>query len=691
MKSAIQHPTRILWTGLIIVIMSSSAYWMRPLATRTEMNRGMAIFIFGILLLGSSLVLSRQLMDETHEDKHPTLHSNPIPIHVGITFLGVICLAILTQINLLNPLDDRENALAFLRHTSTHVQVALFLFGCGFLAWGLSGGVRLKWRRPQITLDRLLLLILAIALGLRLWNLENWIHRFLDELHFASAVVRIEADPNQKLLQPFSSVTAFSWLFPYIQTWTTQLLQPSMTALRIVAVGFGVAQVWAIYLLGKWVIDRKVGLIAASFLATFPIQLHFSRIGIANVADPFWGILAMALLVRGLKTQHQRDFVLAGGCLGLTQYFYEGGRLFYTPFVICWLIWLRLFLKSNSRFTFPSLRNLSMMSFTVFMIAFPLYYTWVVNQIAIVPRLEETARDNSFLLAFLTTANDFPLQVILNPILESFMGYVHLTPTGWFYGGESAFILIGMVPFFLLGIAHAVYRLRRVDGALLFWWLMAGVVAVSLVQDPVTAPRHMPIYPAAMLLVAIGIRFTVPMLMGKQALDTRRLNILMGALTIVLSAYQASHYFYVHIPNFYQEQVYPLTDHFNIITEDTEDTLFRVLNLPPNSDVHIVHHVQVWAFNIQVVKDYWRLTEMTIQHVNPPDFILEDDRFFVRILTPEYLESLNPQRPQAFFLRADDTESLALIEQYFTLSEPIWSPYDIPREKQMVLFMAEAD
>ena len=189
-----------------------------------------------------------------------------------------------------------------------------------------------------------------MALVLRLWNLEDWIRRFLDELHYGNAVARIEADPSRKFAQPFSNLTAFSWLFPYIQVWTTQLFQPSMTALRIVAVGFGVAQVLAIYTLGTWLIDRKVGLMSALLLATFPIHLHFSRIGIANIADPLWGILAIAFLVRGFQSQKQRDFVVAGLCLGLTQYFYEGGRLFYVPFVVCWLAWLMLFVKRGRDF-----------------------------------------------------------------------------------------------------------------------------------------------------------------------------------------------------------------------------------------------------------------------------------------------------------------------------------------------------
>lgn len=667
----------VVWTGLVVVLMLVSAYWMRPFASEDELNNGFALFLIGAVLLGGSLILWRQLKGESAHEKPHTSKPNFVLIHTGMSFIGIVCLAILTQINLLHPVTDDRSPLFFLRGISIHAQVALFVLGCFFVTWGLIGG-----RRPRLNFSwqfhhTLLLVIVAVALVLRLWNLEDWIHRFLDELHYGNAVARIESDPSRKLAQPFSNLTAFSWLFPYIQAWTTQLFQPSMIALRIVAVGFGVAQVLAIYLLGTWLIDRKVGLMSALLLATFPIHLHFSRIGIANIADPLWGILAIAFLVRGFQTQRQRDFVLAGLCLGLTQYFYEGGRLFYVPFVVCWLAWLTLFVKRDRHFTFPSLRNLFLLGFTFIVVAFPLYYTWFVNEVSFVPRLDEMGRGEGYFEQLFNDQYYTPLQGILNQILEPLKGYVHLTPTSWFYGGTSGFILVGVVPFFLLGLAHALWRILRVNGSLLFWWLMAGVIAVSFIQDPVTTPRHLVIYPVAILLVAVGIRYTVPMLASIRLQHQPRLFVFMGLLTIILSVYQMVHYFGVHQPNYYREQFYPVTDGFFNIIEDSEDALFRVLDLPSNTDVHIVHPTIIWRFDLQAVQAYWRLTEMSISHLFPP------------ALTADYLAGLSPDRPQAFFLRTDDVESLALIEQYFTLSDAIWSPYDIPQEKQMVLYLSE--
>ena len=85
------------------------------------------------------------------------------------------------------------------------------------------------------------------------------------------------------------------------------------------------------------------------------------------------------------------------------------------------------------------------------MVAFPLYYTWFVNEVSFVPRFEEMGRGEGYFEQLFNDPYYTPLQGIFNQILEPLKGYVHLTPTSWFYGGTSGFILVGIVPFFLLG------------------------------------------------------------------------------------------------------------------------------------------------------------------------------------------------------------------------------------------------
>src|SRR5690606_27829994 len=116
------------------------------------------------------------------------------------------------------------------------------------------------------------------------------------------------------------------------------ILGHNLTGLRIFSAVFGTLTVPALYLLARELFDRRTALLAALLLATFPPHIHFSRLGLNNIADPLFGVLALAFLVRGLKRGGLRDYALSGVMLGLTQYFYEGGKLLYPLLFGAWLL-----------------------------------------------------------------------------------------------------------------------------------------------------------------------------------------------------------------------------------------------------------------------------------------------------------------------------------------------------------------
>jgi hypothetical protein len=62
-----------------------------------------------------------------------------------------------------------------------------------------------------------------------------------------------------------------------------------------------------------------------------------------NIADPLFGTLAFAFIGRGLLHGRRTDFAIGGAMLGLTHYFYEGGRLLYMPLALAWIAACLLF------------------------------------------------------------------------------------------------------------------------------------------------------------------------------------------------------------------------------------------------------------------------------------------------------------------------------------------------------------
>lgn len=70
-----------------------------------------------------------------------------------------------------------------------------------------------------------------------------------------------------------------------------------------------------------------VGIITGCALAVYHYHIHYSRIGINNIADPFFMTLALFLLLRAYDRRSIADWVLCGIAIGVAQYFYFGARL----------------------------------------------------------------------------------------------------------------------------------------------------------------------------------------------------------------------------------------------------------------------------------------------------------------------------------------------------------------------------
>src|SRR5690606_6634794 len=119
--------------------------------------------------------------------------------------------------------------------------------------------------------------------------------------------------------------------------------------------------------------------LAALILATLPTHVHFSRLALNNAADPFFGTMALALLARGMHSHRAADFAMAGAFLGLTQYFYEGGRLVYPILTLIWLVFAVSLWKRKASGILITL-------ITAVIIAFPVYYA--LHGLEITPRLD---------------------------------------------------------------------------------------------------------------------------------------------------------------------------------------------------------------------------------------------------------------------------------------------------------------
>ncbi|MHB8627259.1 MAG: glycosyltransferase family 39 protein [Aggregatilineales bacterium] len=207
----------------------------------------------------------------------------------------------------------------------------------------------------------------------------------------------------------------------------------------------GTLGVIAVYVVADALFDSNLALIAALTLATFPPHMHFSRLSFLHIADATFGTFAIGFAARGMKYNRRTDWALAGVALGLTQYFFEAGRLFYPPLIVIWLGSLALM---NFRRFRPFQRGLGIFALTALLIALPTYYAALEKNSMFSPRFGSSALDASYWLNLLQHA---PLRDVILRIAQPFLVFVHTPETSLYYAGYHPMILEYLVPFFLLG------------------------------------------------------------------------------------------------------------------------------------------------------------------------------------------------------------------------------------------------
>jgi 4-amino-4-deoxy-L-arabinose transferase-like glycosyltransferase len=704
-----------------IVLMGISATLMQP-AFRYDAERyfafGMLFFALGVLALGVALLLWRsvgagglhlhgRIATPRTTWRTPLrtlarwLKRRPVapteiitPIRTHWFLLGMMPVVWVVQINLLNLQDEYLSPFwQDVGATHPYIQALLLFLGWSIMLWALAGGGRiLQARWWDVSVWRLrghhvaLLLIVLLGFVLRVWNLETWSSRFLDEMHYMYAVARIWANDGVQILMPFSDVTAFSWLYPLAQSITAGFVGANFTGVRLMSAFMGTAQIIALYVLARSVVPRRTALLAALILATFPPHLQFSKIGINNIADPLFGMMALAFLVRGLRSRRVLFFVLAGACLGWTHYFYEGGRLFFSAFAVLWLGWLYLFGRRDSALRFPPLALLVRMALAFAVVVVPMYYVWVIQDVPLASRFErmsDGAQQAS--LANGTLAIPERVQPFIDKLPLPPRGLVQMPDTSWFYSGETGLVLWFLAPLLLLGIAHVLWRWRTVGGSLLLWWLLAVLVANALIVDSIASPRYIVVMGVLALLMAIGATHTFTLLLASlKRAGLRRFLLRLGVagFSITIISAQLLYYYGVHVPDYYENTFYDFFDHkTGRRFVDTNDAILRAMTLPSNTDAHIVSANLVWGFDMTAATMYFQRNDMTIRHVFPDE------------LDEQYLYGLSPFRNQAFFLQPFDGENFTQISTIFPVDmrqSGFNSRYNIPQDSQLWLYFAPA-
>ena len=204
---------------------------------------------------------------------------------------------------------------------------------------------RSRW---NISLDRSTLLVLAVlglALFFRIYRLSDVPSQMVSD--HAEKLLDVGDVLNGKTSIFFLRNTGREFFQFYLTAAIILLFKTGLTflSLKIGTVLAGLVTLFYIYLLGKEIGEKRVGLLALTFAGIAYWPNVISRYGLRFPLYPLFYAPALYYLIWGLRTRNRNGFILSGLFLGLGLHGYSTFRI--APFVILLAIGLYLLHKQS--------------------------------------------------------------------------------------------------------------------------------------------------------------------------------------------------------------------------------------------------------------------------------------------------------------------------------------------------------
>jgi len=178
---------------------------------------------------------------------------------------------------------------------------------------------------------QILLGILLLALGLRLWGLNAPL--WYDEILTLETHIRL---PWDEMMQTYSM--NHHYLYSIQAKLSVAIFGESAWAIRLPAMIFGVASIGAVWCLAKQIAGRNIAHITALLLAVSFHHIWFSQNARGYSELAFWSTTGMVLFLRGLKMPSIKVWLGYAACLSLAVATHLTGVFFFFAQGLVWLV-----------------------------------------------------------------------------------------------------------------------------------------------------------------------------------------------------------------------------------------------------------------------------------------------------------------------------------------------------------------
>lgn len=277
-------------------------------------------------------------------------------------------------------------------------------------------------------------------------------------------------------------------LFGYLTALSMLLLGADLLAMRVVAPVVGLLTVAVAYALGREMLGRWVGLIAALLMAVSYWHVHESHTSFRAITLPLLMGLTFLLLWRALRKGTWGHYALAGLSAAATMYTYQSSRLF--PLLLALALLYLWICPVGAHNCAPLRRGIAVFAGTMVALTMPLVIYYIGNPMVFSARIEQVGAGGLDLLDSLTnTLGMFSLQGDIT----------------WKFNlpGKPVFDPFVSVLFYL-GILVAIWRWRQPAYGVLLLWMVVMLLPTALSTESPHFLRAMGIMPAVFVLPGIG-------------------------------------------------------------------------------------------------------------------------------------------------------------------------------------------
>jgi len=270
--------------------------------------------------------------------------------------------------------------------------------------------------------------------------------------------------------------------------------------LRIAPAIIGVVTVWAMYLLGKELYNRNVGLVSAAALAVSAWHIQFSRNGFRAIMAPLALIFLFYFFMKAYKEEKLRYYVATGVALAAGFYTYLSFRM--VPLVlgalaIYVLVKDRQFLKKN-------FKNLAIMGVTFLLFMIPMFIHFYH-----VP--EDIAGRSSTSIFNPELNGGSPIGTLVSNVTKTALMFnVHGDENYRHNLGGTAMLdpIVGIL--FWVGVVIVLLGIKKIENYLLLMWAGALSLPELLTAEGIPhALRIVGIIPVVFLCVGLAVNWLI--------------------------------------------------------------------------------------------------------------------------------------------------------------------------------------